>query len=241
MDLFKGEQYDPAYLKMNPKGVVPTLVHDGKPVTESTLICEYIDSVFPDPPLVPSDPWQRSRMRYWSKLVDEALFEGVVVISFSAMFRERLRNAPEELRQARLRNIGDPARRDRMKSTLEHGVQSPYVLRSVYAYDQAFKLLEETLAEDGPWIIGDSPTLADIALIPFATRLYDLGLLDVWLAARPRSRDWWAMVREWPHYLRGLAELVTDAEIAEMQEHGPRLKDDIAGLLASLHDGSWHS
>ena len=30
VDLFKTEQYDPKYLKLNPKGVVPTLVHDGK-------------------------------------------------------------------------------------------------------------------------------------------------------------------------------------------------------------------
>src|SRR5208282_6538350 len=49
VDLFKSEQYDPKYLKLNPKGVVPTLVHDGKPVIESTLICEYIDQSFPQP------------------------------------------------------------------------------------------------------------------------------------------------------------------------------------------------
>jgi glutathione S-transferase len=36
VDLFKTEQYDPKYLRLNPKGVVPTLVHNGKPVIEST-------------------------------------------------------------------------------------------------------------------------------------------------------------------------------------------------------------
>ena len=44
VDLFKAEQYDQKYLKLNPKGVVPTLVHDGKPVIELTLICEYIEA-----------------------------------------------------------------------------------------------------------------------------------------------------------------------------------------------------
>ena len=63
VNLFRSEQYDPAYLKLNPKGVVPTLVHDGKPVNELTLICEYIDETFPEPPLMPKDPWQRSRAR----------------------------------------------------------------------------------------------------------------------------------------------------------------------------------
>ena len=61
VDLFKTEQYDPKYLKLNPKGVVPTLVHDGKPVIESTLICEYIDQTFPQTPqLIPADPWRQS-------------------------------------------------------------------------------------------------------------------------------------------------------------------------------------
>jgi glutathione S-transferase len=91
VDLFKSEQYDPKYLKMNPKGVVPTLVHNGTPVIESTLICEYIDDTFPDPPLIPKDPAERAQMRLWSKFVDEGLFDGVTELSFSAMFRERMR------------------------------------------------------------------------------------------------------------------------------------------------------
>jgi glutathione S-transferase len=228
VDLFKGEQYDPKYLRMNPKGVVPTLVHDGKPVIESTLICEYLDKVFPEPPLVPSDPWLGSRMRVWSKMVDEGLFEGIAEISFSAMFRERMKNMPEEIRQARV------------KSTLEQGVRSPFVLHAIFAYEKAFKLLEETLVDGGSWIVGDSPTLADIALMPFAARLDYLGLIDVWLGDRPRVRDWWAMAKEWPSYRRGLADLITTDEITEMQAHGPKLKEDITGLLASLRDGSWH-
>ena len=148
VNLFTAEQYDPKYLKLNPKGVVPTLVHDGKPVIESTLICEYIDQTFPEPPkLIPADPWLQSRMRLWSKMVDEGLFEGVTEISFSAMFRERMRNMPEETRQKRFRNVGDPRRTDRFKSTYEHGVQSPFVVHAVAAYERAFKLLEEMLAE----------------------------------------------------------------------------------------------
>jgi glutathione S-transferase len=84
IDLFKAEQYDPRYLKLNPGGIVPTLVHDGKPIIESTLICEYLDDAFPEPPLKPADPWLRARMRLWSKMVDEGLFEGVTELSFSA-------------------------------------------------------------------------------------------------------------------------------------------------------------
>jgi glutathione S-transferase len=58
VDLFKAERYDPKYLMLNSKGIVPTLVHDGKAIIESTLICEYLDDVFPELN-IPADPWLR--------------------------------------------------------------------------------------------------------------------------------------------------------------------------------------
>ena len=142
VDLFASEQYDPKYLKLNPKGVVPTLVHDGVPVIELTLICEYLDETFPDPPLAPKDAAQRAQMRLWSKFVDEGLFEGVTEISFSAMFRERMKNMTPDMRERRFQNIGDPRRRDRFRSTYELGVQSPFVFHAVYAYERAFIFME---------------------------------------------------------------------------------------------------
>jgi glutathione S-transferase len=235
VDLFKTEQYDPEYLKLNPKGVVPTLVHDGTPIIESTLICEYIDDSFPDPSLIPKHPAERARMRLWSKFVDEGLFDGATELSFSAMFRERMRNLPPELREKRFRNVGDPRRSDRFKSTYEHGVQSPFVLHAIAAYERAFKYLEQTLAErGGPWILGKQVTLADINLMPFAARLDYLGLLGVWTDHRPRVRDWWANASEWPSFKKGLRDLISEAEFAEMRTHGPKIRDDVAARLASL-------
>jgi glutathione S-transferase len=238
VDLFRSEQYDPRYLALNPKGVVPTLVHDGRPVIESTLICEYLDDIFPDPPLVPADPWQRTRMRLWSKMVDEGLHEGVTEISFSAMFRERMRMMPEDLREARFRNIGDPRRRDRFKSTYELGVHSPFVLHGVAAYERAFKLLEEMLAAGGPWILGPRATLADINLMPYAARLDYLGLLDLWIANRPRIRNWWHTAQQWPSFKSGLQDRITEPEFMEMRLHGPKIRDDVAELIAGLRHGA---
>jgi ganglioside-induced differentiation-associated protein 1 len=237
--LFRAEQYDPKYLKLNPKGVVPTLVHEGKPVIESTLICEYIEQAFPQPPkLIPDDPWQRARMRLWSKMVDEGLFEGAVEISFSAMFRERMRTMPEETRAARFRNVGDPRRTDRFKSTYELGVDSPYVVHGVAAYESAFKLLEQMLGENGgPWILGAEPSLADINLMPFAARLDYLGLIDLWIAERPHVQAWWAHASAWPAFRSGLYDLITEAEFDEMRRHGPKLRDGLAKHLQTVRQG----
>jgi glutathione S-transferase len=234
VDLFKAEQYDPRYLKLNPKGIVPTLVHDGRAIIESTLICEYLDDTFPEPRLIPADPWLRTRMRLWSKMVDEGLFEGVTEISFSAMFRERMRSMPEEIRERRFRNIGDPRRRDRFMSTYELGARSPFVMHGIAAYERAFRMLEDTLSETGPWILGASPSLADINLMPFAARLDYLGLLDLWIKDRPRVMAWWASAREWPSFKTGLRDLISEAEFSEMRMHGPKIANDVAEAIAEV-------
>jgi ganglioside-induced differentiation-associated protein 1 len=234
VDLFKAEQYDPQYLKLNPKGIVPTLVHDGKAIVESTLICEYLDDTFPQPRLIPADPWLRTRMRLWSKMVDEGLFEGVTEISFSAMFRERMRQMPEDIRARRFANVGDPRRRDRFMSTYELGVRSPFVTHAIAAYERAFKLLEDTLSAGGPWILGTEPSLADINLMPFAARLDYLGLLDLWIKDRPRVIAWWALAREWPSFKTGLRDLIAETEFSEMRMHGPKIANEVAEVISQL-------
>ena len=47
LDILAGEHHTPEYRKLNPKALVPTLVHDGQVIRESSVICEYIDDVFP--------------------------------------------------------------------------------------------------------------------------------------------------------------------------------------------------
>jgi len=234
VDLFKTEQYDPKYLKLNPKGVVPTLVHDGTPVIESTLICEYLDETFPDPPLMPSDPAGRARMRLWSKFIDEGVFDATTDLSFSAMFRERMRNLSPELREKRFKNVGDPRRTDRFKSTYQHGVGSPFVLHGIAAFERMFKLLEQTLAEGGPWIMGARPTLADINLMPYVARLDYLGLLGVWVDERPRVHEWWRRASDWQSFRRGLRDLISEVEFADMHTHGPKIRDEVAALRDGL-------
>jgi glutathione S-transferase len=65
------DQHDPAYRKLNPNGVVPTLVHDGKAIVESALILYYLDEAFPEPPLMPKQALLRHRVRLYNKFIDE--------------------------------------------------------------------------------------------------------------------------------------------------------------------------
>jgi glutathione S-transferase len=234
VNLFKNEQYDPAYLKLNPAGVVPTLQHGDDVVTESTLICEYLDELHPAPPLMPATPVARAQVRRWSKIVDEGLHEGVSEISFSAMFRERMKAMSEAERQIRFENVGDPKRRDRFMSTFEHGARSPFVLHAVAAFERAFARLETHLSDGRAWIMGDAPTLADIAIMPYIGRLHFLGLVDLWIGHRPAVRRWFDRVQDWPSYQAEIVQPMRDVERAEMAEHGTSIRDDIAEMLATL-------
>ena len=231
VNLFRNEQYRPEYLKINPKAVVPAMIHDGRTIVESTLICEYLDDVYPMPLLIPKDPYLRAQMRLWSKMVDEGLHEGISEISFSAMFRQRLKNSTPEEREVRFRNIGDPRRHDRFKSTYELGTQSPFVLYAVAAYSKAFNSMEKALAGYGPWLLGEKLSLADINMMPYVARLHYLGLLDVWIADKPATKAWWQRTQLLPSFVAGIVAPMKPQEVEEMAKHGPTIR----GELEELH------
>lgn len=228
VNLFKSEQYDPAYLKINPKGVVPSLIHDGKGVIESTLICEYLDECFPQPRLMPADPHGRARMRLWSKMVDEQLFSATRELSFSAMFRDRMRNMSEEQRQSRYRNIGDPERGAHIRSCYEEGVESPFVYQGIAAFEKAFKTMESELAAGGPWLLGAEFTLADVNLMPFVARIAYLELLPVWAAERPHVQAWWERAQARPSFIAAIPDVLTADDVAEMRNSGARIRQRVA-------------
>ena len=71
MSLVNFEQHEPWFVKINPLGQVPVLVHGDYVLNESTLINEYVDDTFPGLPLKPSDAYGRHQMRLWTKFVDE--------------------------------------------------------------------------------------------------------------------------------------------------------------------------
>ncbi len=231
IDLFNNEQYRPEYLAINPKGVVPALAHEGRIVTESTMICEYLDDTFPAPRFIPQDAYARTRMRKWSKVVDEGLFEATRELSFSAMFRERMRGMSQAQRDARFRNVGDPGKQARFMSTYELGVESPYVLQAIAAYEVAFRDMENALAgspgEAKNWLVGDQMTLADINLMPFVARLAYLGLLDIWVAERPGVRGWWARVQELSSFHAAVPGPLGEREREAMATYGGRIHERV--------------
>ena len=226
--LFKGEQFDPEYMKLNPKAVVPTLVHDGQVLVESTLICEYIDDIFPDPPLKPADPMARAQMRIFPKMVDEGLHFGVGVFSFVAMFADRLRALPADERAARFAAMPDLDRRERQSTIVEKGTEAPHVLKAISIWENGLAKIEKTLGHGGPWIMGDQYTLADLCLTPYMSRMEYIRYLDFFTEKRPKTRAWWERVKARPSFHSANQAWFEQEELDEMAEGGLRTKDVIA-------------
>ncbi len=61
LSLAKGDQLTAEFKKLNPRGVVPVLVHDGNVIVESSVICAYLDETFPSPSLMPMNPVERAQ------------------------------------------------------------------------------------------------------------------------------------------------------------------------------------
>lgn len=230
VDLFTGEQFDPDYLKLNPKAVVPTLVDDNGVLTESTLIAEYLDDRFPDPPLKPDSAFDRAQMRLYSKACDEGLHQGVAVMSYAAMFMERLRRMPPEKLQAHLNRIVDLERRDRQVSINEHGVEAPHIYRGTVAYEKIFQKIEKVLDDGREWLVAGRFSLAEINLAPYFARLEYMNLLDIWTGDRPAAAAWFKRIQARPSYQAEVVAWIRDDEWGEMQEAGSRIRPRIAGF-----------
>src|SRR3954464_1182165 len=83
----RGDQFDPQYMQLNPNAVVPTLVHDRRPVIESSVILYYLEEAFPEPPLMPHALHERAPVRHSNKMVDEYVHNSCAILAFATAFR----------------------------------------------------------------------------------------------------------------------------------------------------------
>jgi len=135
--LRKGEQRDPAYLAINPQGLVPTLQDDaGAIITQSLAIIEWLDETHPKPPLLPKDPLRRAKVRAFAMALacDTHPVQNLKVL-------------------ARLRELG----------LGEEQVTG----WAAWANREGLAACERLIAnEPGPFCFGAAPTIADLCLVP---------------------------------------------------------------------------
>ena len=202
--LSKRDQHDPEYLKLNPRGVVPTLLHDGKVVRESQIILEYIEDAFPEPPLRPADPHDRARMRLWTKRVDEGLHVDSRTVGQCIAMRFAAREADPALVKRHYEAMPEDVRRDNDLINNEKGVDSPLLPGALRRFKRTFHEIDSALAES-PWLAGETYSLADISLVVYVSRLDSFQMTPLWHDLK-RLRDWQARIKLRPAYVTAVEE-----------------------------------
>jgi maleylpyruvate isomerase len=134
--LRKGEQRDPAYLAINPQGLVPTLQDDRAIITQSLAIIEWLEEIQPEPPLLPKDPLRRAHVRAFAMALacDTHPVQNLKVL-------------------ARLRQLGLP----------EEQVTGWAAWANREGLTACEALVAD---EPGPFCFGAAPTMADLCLVP---------------------------------------------------------------------------
>jgi glutathione S-transferase len=215
----RGDQNEPAYLKLNPNGVVPTLVHDGVPITESSLILYYIDDIFPAPPLMPAEPHQRYRVRMYNKLIDEYLHNSCTILTFATAFRPAFLKMRREEWEAEFNKAPLKRRTEYKRSVIEHGLDSEFVVEALAHHRKLISWMSDSLKQ-GPFLAGDAFSNADCAVIPYVLRLELLKLSGMW-EQHPAVADWWARMRARPSVKASIFDRMTENDWAPFKNLAP--------------------
>jgi glutathione S-transferase len=112
------EHHEDWFKAINPRGQVPALDHDGRIVTESTVICEYLEDVFPNEgtKLRPDDPFERANMRIWTKWVDEYFCWCVSTIGWERMIKHMARQLTDEQFEEQVKRIPVPEQQTKWRN-----------------------------------------------------------------------------------------------------------------------------
>ncbi len=200
----KRDQHDPAYLKINPRGVVPTLVHDGKVIRESNVILEYLEDAFPEHPLRPDDPYLRAGMRLWTKRIDEGVHVDSRTVGQCVAMRFGSLEADPAVVQKHYEDMPEIVRRKNDLVNNETGVDSPLLPDAIGTFKHLFHDVEAALA-DSEWLVGNMFSLADISMVVYVNRLASFQMAPLW-DDMARLKDWNERIRARPTYVTAVTE-----------------------------------
>jgi glutathione S-transferase len=204
VDLHNFEQHAPAYVAINPNGQVPALVHDGAVITESTVINEYVDEVFPDIALRPETALGRARMRVWTKFVDEYFNPSVSLIGWNYIIKGIVAELTEEEFEEKLKKIPLEEQRVKWRLAARQAFPQEELDEARRKIGHSVQRMERQLAQT-PWLAGDSYSLADVAcytLTAAVPRFFPEFLSET---VAPYTYRWLATMNERPAVKAALA------------------------------------
>jgi glutathione S-transferase len=205
--LLKNEQNTPQYLALNPNGVVPTLMHRGRPIIESTVINEYLEDVYRETPLRPADPVERAAMRVWTYMADTVVIKAFQELNWNRMMGPTASKWTDEELAQKMAATPMPERREQWRRVAREPYTAGEVQRAADMLRHVLERMEASL-ERGPWLAGSAFSLADINMSPYAVRFGELEEHGILLRDYPRTSAWWSTVQARPAFARAKIEPV---------------------------------
>jgi glutathione S-transferase len=184
------EHHAADFRAINPQGMVPVLVHDGRTLTESTVINEYLEDALPTAPaLRPTDPYACAQMRIWTKYVDEYFCPALTVIG--AQSARAFVGAMDQAELAgRIAHMPNPEVRRKWETIAATGFSEDQLADARTRLASVIARMEEGLAHGGDWILGGDYSLADIKLYSMAPGLERVLPDQCNAVASPRLHAW---------------------------------------------------
>jgi glutathione S-transferase len=207
LDLLRFEHHSDWYKRLNPSGIVPCLVVDGRPLVESNLVNEFLDEAFPRPSLMPRDPFDRHELRRWSKYVDDVCLPAVQKPNWSKIMRPVAQRWSDDELEAHLARIPTAERRELWRRMAREPFTPEEIETALDVLEDMTRRIETFLERGGPWIFGKRFTLADINVCPYVRRFEEErpGRLG------PRTGAWWERLTARPGYARAqIGEFLAD-------------------------------
>ena len=235
IDILRGDQFTPEYMKLNPKAVVPTLVHDGKVICDSSNICEYLDDAFPDQQVRPDNPVIRAEVRYRTKAVDEDLHPACGAMTFMTSHRHTIRALGEEGLKKFL-NSTPPFSvtadwHEQKKIFVRDGYDAPDAHKKVKLYDRYLQKMETAL-QDRDWLASEDYTFADIAMTPYVMRLDMMSMQGMWEGGRlPKVKSWLERIKSRKNFQGAIWDWMPDELTSQLAKNGAKSWPEVAEIL----------
>ncbi len=234
VDILKGEQFDKDYLALNPKGVVPLLIDGELVLPESTVICEYLEDKYPEYPLMPSEADAKAGVRLWTRAVDEELHPACSAITYVVSHRYTILHNGIGSFEDFVENGDSAGKAARLLKWqwIQEGINAPGAADKIRLYLGYLDKMEVALSEND-WLVGDTFTMADLALTPYLNRLAALAMEFLWQQGRlPNVEKWFERIKARPAFEPAFVKWVPGELVEEMYSNGQRSRAEIEKLIS---------
>ncbi len=231
IDLMAGEQHQDWYVKLNPKHVVPTIEHDGRILTESSLIIQYLEALSKEPELTPTDPYARYEVGQWIRLVDDEVHPAAPIITFAIGPRPLILQQPEEVREANINAMPNERARAIRRSVIEHGVNAPEFGDALRTFIKMLDRMESRLVGQ-TWLVEDRVSLAEASVLAYVVRMDDMAMGSLFdHSIRPNVANWFENLKALPSFKKAVDEWTPDFVRDMFRQNGEAVWPDIEAQL----------